>query len=86
MDGYKKEMKVADLWVSKGCGIYRLVDNGAGPLELQVQYGDEWKRERECYIHAILCDRIVSLANVERERDEPKRNSLLSANGSRNRI
>ena len=25
-------------------------------------------------------------SNAERERDEPKRNSLLSANGSRNRI
>lgn len=65
MNGYEKQMKVADLWVSKGSGIYRLVDNGAGPLELQVKNGDEWERERECYIHAILCDRIVSLANSQ---------------------
>ena len=64
MDGYEKNVKVIDQWVDRETGIYRLIDSGAGPIELQVMELNEWKKERRCYTHAVLCERIISLVNT----------------------
>ena len=65
-DGFVKKNIVLDEWETKG-ELFRLVDVGAGPIELQTLNpfipGDKWKPELRHYIHAVLCARIIELSN-----------------------
>ena len=55
-----------DEWERDG-QYYRLVDVGAGPYELQtinhLTHDVDWRPERPCYVHGVLCARIRELAS-----------------------
>ena len=57
---------IKDEWETGG-EKFRLVARSAGPLELQTinphTNDTDWKPERDHYVHAILCARIVHLSN-----------------------
>jgi hypothetical protein len=63
-DTFKENITVIDQWKAQN-DMYRLVDNGAGPMELQIQQGGLWRPEGECYVHSALCQRIRFLSNAE---------------------
>ena len=63
-DTYKEEITVINRWETRH-DIYRLVNKGAGPDELQILDCGKWRPESSCYIHGVLCHRISSLANTE---------------------
>ena len=52
---------VLDEWENWG-DKFRLVDQGAGPDELQIMQDGAWRPEKPCYVHAILTQRIRALA------------------------
>ena len=62
-----EKITVKDEWESDG-QRYRLVYRGAGPMQLQTinrqTHDADWRPERECYVHAILCSRIEHLVNT----------------------
>ena len=62
---HTESITVKDEWESNG-DKYRLVNKGAGPMELQILDGQDWRAESSCYVHGILCDRIISYADVYR--------------------
>lgn len=65
MNGGFAELNIPKSSWMNGCDEYRLVDKGAGPLELQVRNplssDNEWKPESSCYTHSVLCFRIIEL-------------------------
>jgi len=67
-DTFTERISVKDEW--EACGQkYRLVDLGAGPRELQtinpLTNDVDWRPERPCYVHGILCSRIEELVATE---------------------
>ena len=57
---HTQRLTVVSEW-KDGDEIYRLVDVGAGPNQLQVYRDGLWIAERPCYIHGVLCARIAAM-------------------------
>lgn len=59
-DMYVEKLTTIDTW-SAGGEAFRLVNTGAGPMELQVKRKDSSIPESNCYTHGVLCHRIKTL-------------------------
>jgi len=58
--GYSEKEEVLDEWRS-GNDAYRLINDGAGPMKLQVFEAGRWQPESSNYVHGMLTNRIVQL-------------------------
>ncbi len=63
-EGFVVELKVVDKWRG-GTDMYRLVDLGCGPMQLQIFNGKEWVEESEQYRWSTLTSRINELRNSQ---------------------
>ena len=62
--GFKINLKVLDEWVSQ-IDRFRLVDLGAGPVELQVQQDGEWVPEQSYFKWGIVTHRLLELKGAD---------------------
>jgi hypothetical protein len=79
-DSYPQKLEVISEWTAGGEN-FRLVDLGAGPMQLQIKRHGAWVPESQQYIHSILCSRISCLSNASNEahRESVSSSTLLAA-------
>ncbi len=68
-DSFKVDLSIIDEWES-GNDKYRLVNLGAGPAQLQILDGGNWREESVCYRWSTLTHRIDQLRNSQEYKEE----------------
>lgn len=59
-DGFIEKIIVLDEWQS-GSESFRLINKGAGPVELQILKDGEWVAESTCYTWGVITHRLLEL-------------------------